>query len=75
MTHLWRDPDSGKYGLQQLRRPDGTYDTVAGLIWTHEHFGPRLAALEQQRLARSRDLIRSRASAPCPRCARCSTTR
>jgi hypothetical protein len=25
MTHLWRDPLSGKYGLQQLARPDGTY--------------------------------------------------
>jgi hypothetical protein len=25
MTHLWRDPLTGKYGLQQLQRPDGTY--------------------------------------------------
>ena len=25
MTHLWRDPLTGKYGLQQLARPDGTY--------------------------------------------------
>jgi hypothetical protein len=25
MTHLWRDPLTGKYGLQQLQRPDGTF--------------------------------------------------
>jgi hypothetical protein len=25
MTHLWRDPLTGKYGLQQLQRPDGSY--------------------------------------------------
>lgn len=25
MTHLWRDPLSGKYGLQQLQRPDGSF--------------------------------------------------
>lgn len=25
MTHLWRDPLTGKYGLQQIARPDGTY--------------------------------------------------
>jgi hypothetical protein len=25
MIHLWRDPDSGQYGLRQIRRPDGTY--------------------------------------------------
>jgi hypothetical protein len=25
MTHLWRDPLTGKYGLQQLARPDGTF--------------------------------------------------
>lgn len=26
MIHLWRDPDTGQYGLRQFRRPDGTYD-------------------------------------------------
>jgi hypothetical protein len=25
MTHLWRDPLTGKYGLQQLQRPDGSF--------------------------------------------------
>ena len=25
MTHLWRDPLTGKYGLQQLELPDGSY--------------------------------------------------
>ncbi len=25
MIHLWRDPVTGEYGLQQLLRPDGTY--------------------------------------------------
>lgn len=25
MIHFWRDPQSGEYGLQQLRRPDDTY--------------------------------------------------
>jgi hypothetical protein len=25
MVHLWRDPDTGRYGLQQLARPDGTF--------------------------------------------------
>ena len=25
MTHLWRDPVTGEYGLQQFERPDGTY--------------------------------------------------
>ncbi len=25
MTHLWRDPLTGKYGLQQLAHPDGTF--------------------------------------------------
>lgn len=25
MIHLWRDPDSGEYGLRQIERPDGTY--------------------------------------------------
>lgn len=25
MTHLWRDPLTGKYGLQQLERPDGSF--------------------------------------------------
>jgi hypothetical protein len=25
MTHLWRDPLTGKYGLQQLPRPDGSF--------------------------------------------------
>jgi hypothetical protein len=25
MTHLWRDPRTGEYGLQQQERPDGTY--------------------------------------------------
>lgn len=26
MAHLWRDPLTGKYGLQQLARPDGTFE-------------------------------------------------
>ncbi len=30
MIHLWRDPDSGQYGLRQITRPDGTFG----------HFGP-----------------------------------
>lgn len=25
MIHLWRDPDSGVYGLRQFTRPDGSY--------------------------------------------------
>jgi hypothetical protein len=25
MIHFWRDPQSGEYGLQQLRRPDDSY--------------------------------------------------
>jgi hypothetical protein len=25
MTHLWRDPEIGEYGLQQFARPDGTF--------------------------------------------------
>ena len=25
MIHLWRDPDSGVYGLRQFTRPDGTF--------------------------------------------------
>ncbi len=25
MTHLWRDPLTGKYGLQQIQRPDGSF--------------------------------------------------
>lgn len=25
MTHLWRDPDSGQYGLRRRERDDGTY--------------------------------------------------
>jgi len=25
MTHLWRDPTTGEYGLQQFERPDGTF--------------------------------------------------
>jgi len=25
MTHLWRDPATGEYGLQQFERPDGTF--------------------------------------------------
>lgn len=26
MTHLWRDPESGDYGMRQLQRPDGSFD-------------------------------------------------
>ncbi|HEX5758433.1 MAG TPA: hypothetical protein VF121_04525 [Thermoanaerobaculia bacterium] len=26
MIHLWRDPDTGQYGLRQFERPDGTFD-------------------------------------------------
>lgn len=25
MIHLWRDPETGQYGLRQFRRPDGTF--------------------------------------------------
>ena len=25
MIHLWRDPDTGQYGLRQFQRPDGSY--------------------------------------------------
>lgn len=25
MIHLWRDPDTGQYGLKQLERPDGSF--------------------------------------------------
>lgn len=25
MIHLWRDPDTGAYGLRQVRRPNGSY--------------------------------------------------
>ena len=25
MVHLWRDPDSGEYGLRQFEKPDGSY--------------------------------------------------
>jgi sensor histidine kinase regulating citrate/malate metabolism len=25
MIHLWRDPDTGQYGLRQITRPDGTF--------------------------------------------------
>lgn len=31
MIHLWRDPDSGQYGLRQIERPDGSYDHFAEL--------------------------------------------
>ncbi len=26
MIHLWKDPDSGEYGLRQFEHPDGSYD-------------------------------------------------
>lgn len=29
MIHLWKDPDSGKYGLRQFELPDGSYDHSA----------------------------------------------
>jgi hypothetical protein len=29
MIHLWRDPQSGQYGLMQLKRPDGSYGHYA----------------------------------------------
>lgn len=29
MIHLWRDPQSGQYGLRQIQRPDGTYGHFA----------------------------------------------
>src|SRR5262245_53388472 len=25
-VHLWRDPETGEYGLRQFERPDGTFD-------------------------------------------------
>ena len=30
MIHLWRDPETGQYGLRQIARPDGTFG----------HYGP-----------------------------------
>jgi hypothetical protein len=43
MVHLWRDPDSGIYGLRQFERPDGTYghwvyveDTIKPAV-IHDH--------------------------------------
>jgi hypothetical protein len=29
MIHLWRDPNSGQYGLRQIQRPDGSYGHFA----------------------------------------------
>jgi hypothetical protein len=29
MIHLWRDPESGQYGLRQIQRPDGTFGHFA----------------------------------------------
>lgn len=26
MVHMWRDPESGQYGLRQFQRPDGSFD-------------------------------------------------
>ena len=31
MIHLWKDPQSGDYGLQRLERPGGTFDHWASL--------------------------------------------
>ena len=31
MCHLWRDPDSGEYGLKQWPRPDGTFGAYVEL--------------------------------------------
>ena len=28
MTHLWRDPDTGQYGVARVARPDGTYSRL-----------------------------------------------
>lgn len=50
--HFWKDPDSGEYGLQQLKRPDGTYGH-----WAHlsedvkpeqfDHHGTKVVLLGQ----------------------------
>src|SRR6266480_2262783 len=31
MVHLWKDPGTGEYGLQQLQRPDGTFGHWAAI--------------------------------------------
>ena len=31
MVHLWRDPETGQYGLRQFQRPDGSFDHYAEL--------------------------------------------
>jgi hypothetical protein len=31
MIHLWRNPETGQYGLRQIRRPDGSYGHWADL--------------------------------------------
>lgn len=31
MIHLWRDPDTGEYGLRQFERPDGTFGYWQGI--------------------------------------------
>ena len=31
MIHLWRNPETGQYGLRQLHRPDGSYGHFAGI--------------------------------------------
>jgi hypothetical protein len=31
MIHLWRDPDTGQYGLRQIEKPDGTFGHCAEL--------------------------------------------
>jgi Histidine kinase-, DNA gyrase B-, and HSP90-like ATPase len=31
MIHLWRDPDSGQYGLRQIERPDGSFGHYASV--------------------------------------------
>jgi hypothetical protein len=32
MIHLWRDPETGQYGLRQIERPDGTFEHWAELV-------------------------------------------
>lgn len=32
MIHLWRDPETGQYGLRQIERPDGSFGHWAELV-------------------------------------------
>lgn len=42
MTHLWRDPETGQYGLRQFERPDGSYGH-----WTYIQDDLKPSAIDQ----------------------------